>query len=365
MKTTVLALLALASGAAADGAARTRPSAHGLTSCSRHDDCVAGQYCFFSYDGNSNARGTGYCFADLAPPAEAGVDRAAAGSQPEAAALVETGASLSAAGDGDEILKFNPNGLKVSSLTVQAPEGKSAMVVLGSGPDASYRFGVNPQGLFALSQGDKDVLTVTSDGDIVARTKILAAAQLQADAGFLVNDVAQWAMVAAEDFSQGKDGWATSNAANSGSATTSQCQNGLFMLGGFRGLASHSVSKTFSGLPAHNRLRVRAVYHFIDEWGGETGYMSLSSGNKGAMEYAWTETYDVADFTGLLDVCGAEMGEGRFAVPVDVAIPHDGDSVTVEFGSTLELPAANSSGFYGISSVEIYLRGIEEAVYAK
>ena len=93
--------------------------------------------------------------------------------------------------------------------------------------------------------------------------------------------------------------------------------------------------------------------------------MSLSSGRQGAMEYAWTEMYDVADFTGLIDVCGGEMGEGRFAVPVDVAIPHSDESVTIEFGSTLDLPAANSKGFYGISSVEIYLRGIEECVYTE
>merc|ERR1719456_1302825 len=109
----------------------------------------------------------------------------------------------------DDIIKFNPEGLKVSSLTVQAPQGKSALVVLGSGADHSYNIGVNAHGMFAVTQGDKDVITVTPEGDVVARTKVLAAAQLQADGGFVVNDVQQWSMAVSEDFSvaDGAAGW--------------------------------------------------------------------------------------------------------------------------------------------------------------
>ena len=50
------------------------------------------------------------------------------------------------------------------------------------------------------------------------------------------------------------------------------------------------MTKTFKGLPKHSRVRVQAVFHFIDAWGGETAWMKLSSGADGKMEFAWTET---------------------------------------------------------------------------
>ena len=30
--------------------------------------------------------------------------------------------------------------------------------------------------------------------------------------------------------------------------------------------------KTYQDLPKHDRLMIRATYHFIDQWGGETGF---------------------------------------------------------------------------------------------
>ncbi len=38
------------------------------------------------------------------------------------------------------------------------------------------------------------------------------------------------------------------------------------------------------------------------------------------------------------------------------AQPHAGDSLTVQFGSTLNLPANAASGFYGVSSLQLYIR---------
>lgn len=56
---------------------------------------------------------------------------------------------------------------------------------------------------------------------------------------------------------------------------------------------------------------------------------------------------------------------GRFASQMEVSVSHSADSVTVEFGSTLDNPATSSNGFYGVSNVEILLRGIEECNYDK
>lgn len=60
-----------------------------------------------------------------------------------------------------------------------------------------------------------------------------------------------------------------------------------------------------AGLPKHNRLQLRATYHFIDQWDGQTGYASMSVGANNKMEYVWTETYG-ASISG-----GATLGHDR------------------------------------------------------
>ena len=68
-----------------------------------------------------------------------------------------------------------------------------------------------------------------------------------------------------------------------------------------------SVSKTFSGLPEHNRLRVVATYHFIGRWKGQAcsynfsvleqlrnhhdrqmGFMKIGESAQNS-HYVWTE----------------------------------------------------------------------------
>ena len=75
-----------------------------------------------------------------------------------------------------------------------------------------------------------------------------------------------------------------------------------------------SVSKTFSALPKHNRLRVVATYHFIDRWEGQVrchmlrhdcttpqlhnprfydrqmGFMKIGKSAQDS-HYVWTERY--------------------------------------------------------------------------
>ena len=92
------------------------------------------------------------------------------------------------------IKKFEPQGLKVSSLTVQAEEGKQAKVVLESGTGAPFSLRVS-EDTFSVTKGeDLDVLTVNPDGDVVAKTTVLAAGSLSSDKGLIVNDVPQWTL---------------------------------------------------------------------------------------------------------------------------------------------------------------------------
>ena len=110
------------------------------------------------------------------------------------------------------IKKFEPQGLKVSSLTVQAEEGKQAKVVLESGTGAPFSLRVS-EDTFSVTKGeDLDVLTVNPDGDVVAKTKVLAAGSLSSDKGLIVNDVPQWTLAFAEDFSTSDGKFVSDNA---------------------------------------------------------------------------------------------------------------------------------------------------------
>jgi len=49
--------------------------------------------------------------------------------------------------------------------------------------------------------------------------------------------------------------------------------------------------------------------------------MKIATGGKQSTpEYVWTDRYDVSDYRGMIDSCGAALGEGRFSTPIDVSL---------------------------------------------
>jgi len=266
-------------------------SAHELKQCKSTGDCPAAFQCFVSFDEHNVAQ-DGYCVK----------------SDHQVDASVET--SFLETQSRPDV--FSPTGLKVASLTVQAPREKTAEVVLLSETSQAYSIGVNAAGVFRIQQeGQKPALEITPNGgEIIARTRLLATGALRSQGGFIVQDVMQWALWREEEFTKGSQGWGMVPAFGpSEKPLTTQCPGGVWMLGGFRTLSKASVSKTFSQLPEHNRLRVVATYHFIDRWEGQMGFMKIGESAQDS-HYAWTERYDVNDYTSLLDLCGGPTGEG-------------------------------------------------------
>ena len=159
------------------------------------------------------------------------------------------GAILPAGADGaladDAPAKFSAPGTKVASLTVEAASGQAASLVLLSKGKPAYSMQADKSGTFSIRQGDSDIITISETGDLVARTHMLAAGALSAATGVYVHDTMQWALVADEEFSAGQLGW--TKVAGGEPVTTSQCRGGLYMLGGYEGLAMSSIQKTFTG----------------------------------------------------------------------------------------------------------------------
>jgi len=121
------------------------------------------------------------------------------------------------------------------------------------------------------------------------------------------------------------------------------------MLGGYGKFAGGEVHKTFHKLTApHKELRLKANFHFIDSWEGETGYAKLNN------QFVWADTYDHTTAKTGINICGAVAAEGKFATPIDVVIPHNTSILTVTFGATLDQSPYDES--WGVDDVMIMLR---------
>lgn len=234
--------------------------------------------------------------------------------------------------------------LTVSGMKVSDAGPAGSMVHFGQG--AEYSVGADATGNFVVQQGGAALLSL-ADNTLHANTARLEAQALNVAGDISIGGVPQWRLVSTEDFSAQGVGWSRGD--------VSQCA-GVSMLGGFCKFGKGEVSKMYSGLPPHKQLRIVANYHFIDRWIGESGYVKLNIAQGGGAVPVWSEQHTQAEAKNGLSLCGQEgTPEGKFSVPVDVTVPHNGESVEVTVGSTMDSsdPCDES---WGISGVEIWTR---------
>lgn len=93
-----------------------------------------------------------------------------------------------------------------------------------------------------------------------------------------------------------------------------QC-GALTLLGGYGQLSSHKLSTALDLSPyTFTQLKLEATFHFLDAWTGHTAYLRLP--HSGA--YLWTDSHDFTINKNSLSVCGSEIGEGKFSVPLSI-----------------------------------------------
>lgn len=174
---------------------------------------------------------------------------------------------------------------------------------------------------------------------------VLTEAALSFESKLVLTNVDQWALIHYDAFEDVEaSGWSNK--------TITECA-GIRMLGGHCQFSAGESYKEFQDLPDHKELRVKAVYHIIDEWRGETAYLKLGASDD--LDTVWTVSYDINSSKSPPNICGEEdVGEGKFAIPVDIKIAHEDSSVLVSFGSTLEQQPCEKS--WGISGFQIYIR---------
>jgi len=170
------------------------------------------------------------------------------------------------------------------------------------------------------------------------------------EAELIVNNIPQWRLVYIEDLTNGSIGWDNQRA-----DLITDCPNGVRMLGGPDGhFSAGEIVKEFSALPSHERLKIKAIYHFIDDWSGEMGFVRANLGSDGEMVHIWSHAH-TENSAGGVSICGGLTPDSAFAVPVQISFPHIDSSIRIGIGSTIEddLPELQS---WGMSGFELYVQ---------
>lgn len=210
------------------------------------------------------------------------------------------------------------------------------------------------QGLAFINEENSQPLLIIAKDGLHSQVPIIAQS-LDVNGPILINSIPQWRLVREERFQSLKsEGW-TMSAAEKTSAAVTECA-GIPLLGGYSVFSKGEIAKHFTELPSHDYLRIRATFHFIDNWTGESAFMRASIGKDGSMVHVWTDrhTQDSGD-PNAINVCGSSVPEGKFSTPIDVTFPHTSDSITVGFGSTIDTDDATDRS-WGISAIELYVR---------
>lgn len=84
--------------------------------------------------------------------------------------------------------------------------------------------------------------------------------------------------------------------------------------------------------------------------------MRADVGNdKEDLVYVWTDKHYYNKGKNGINICGSELApENKFAVPIDIILPHTKDTIRIAFGSTLDQDPFVSS--FGVSMLEIYIK---------
>jgi hypothetical protein len=238
------------------------------------------------------------------------------------------------------------SGASMTSLSIMAGEADEAELRFGC-PSNFYSFNSRGQYKdFLISNVQRPILSVNRQNDImIFSSSIDVNKDFKFTGQIKIRGTTQWRLYFEEDFSKIPVGWSNN--------TISEC-GGINMLGGYCNFGGGEVSKTYDNLPIHNMIRIEATFHFIDAWDTETGFMRINNGKDNTMSYAWIDRYSAFIGNSGIDVCGGRWPEGKFAVPIDVSIPHKDNKIQISFGSTIEQDPCDQS--FGVSGIRIYIK---------
>jgi hypothetical protein len=160
-----------------------------------------------------------------------------------------------------------------------------------------------------------------------------------------------WRLVHRSEFADDHEGFGPS-----ASATSCGVHR---VLGGFNGAippnAIASRDYDLTGI-THTRVMVKFDYWFGDSWDGEFGYAKLGDIRVWAKKHhSGQDNVGASNVCGLTEIslCGAVCARDVVESATGT-ITHNGNTITVAFGSSLDEPTSNE--WFGVSNVEIWVR---------
>ena len=130
--------------------------------------------------------------------------------------------------------------------------------------------------------------------------------------------------------------------ASGGSSAAWSCTSGpctVFGPGpleGAQSLGCGAITKTFESLPAHGKVRIQATVSFVDDWQGETAYLSV--GSPDPQDIVWTQGRDARLDPTRINLVNGPIPD-LIGLPVDLVVPHAATSLTIAFATTLDCAA--------------------------
>ena len=118
-------------------------------------------------------------------------------------------------------------------------------------------------------------------------------------------------------------------------------------LEGATSVACGTMTRTLEGLPDHGKVRIQASVGFVDDWQGDTAYLSL--GTQAAPEIVWTQTRDARNIRRSLNIAGNPLYPDLVGQPIDVIRNHSATSLTITFGTTADCNAEASAAVNSLS----------------
>ncbi|CAK88135.1 unnamed protein product (macronuclear) [Paramecium tetraurelia] len=231
--------------------------------------------------------------------------------------------------------------LQMASLSLVGTDSSPAFLEFISLPHSTSRITIDRAVKWTFNE---DIVLSISPLEFYTSAEKASFHSLRIQGNFYYKNQPQWMLWWQENYWQQPVDWSDNSISTCG---------GISMLGGYGKFAGGEVQKTFVELPQHSKVRIVANYHFIDGWGGETGFLRASIGRMDGMEYVWTEKYDYSKVKNGISVCGSRYPEGKLTSVIDVSFPHTKDTIKLGFGSTLDNDPLENS--FGISNLQIYL----------
>ena len=230
--------------------------------------------------------------------------------------------------------------LSVRSLSVLG-DGAESRIVLGDG-SGSYMLAADAAGALTVRSGARTVVSVDANGTMGV-DNLHARGRLRVDGQLEYHGVSQWFLARVDDFETSCTAW--SNCTRTTCAAAGD--GGAKMLGGYGAFAGGEVSKLYVRLDSpHTQLRLKATFHFIDrraarpacrasrpsassrlprarerEWSGRRRWEGESAYAKLDNQFVWSEAHSVGPKAPGVNLCGGEVPETKFAVPIDVVRP--------------------------------------------